>query len=289
MAWFKVNDTLPMSRKVLRIPRARRATAMGLWVLAGAWSASELTDGHVPAFMVDEWANEQAAHDLVDVGLWDTVPDGYQFHDWHDWQPTREDVLTKRKAEREKKAQQRARGSANVGREDGTGRFASPQVADLSPGVSPGDNLGTPQGSPRPVPQESPGVSPASPSRPDPTRPQKTPSSVEPAPRNTRLPATWAPTDEHRQRALETGLNLEREAEKFRLHAEENDRHAKSWNAAFTRWLINSASYAQRDRGTSRRPTTDDRVAEGIALTRRLAAEAGHQPHPTFPLIGATP
>ncbi|MBN0040198.1 hypothetical protein JN535_08465 [Cellulosimicrobium cellulans] len=289
MSWFKVNDTLPMSRKVLRIPRARRATAMGLWVLAGAWSASELTDGHVPAFMVDEWADEQAARDLVDVGLWDAAADGYQFHDWNDWQPTRADVMSKRKAEREKKAQQRARGTANVGRDGDTGRFASPQVTDLSPRVSPGDNPGTPPGSPRPVPPESPGVSPASPARPDPTRPQKTSSSVDRAPRDTRLPATWAPTDEHRKRATELGLDLDREAQKFRLHAEENDRHAKSWNAAFTRWLINSAEYARRDRTAPRRPTTDDRVAEGIALTRRLAAEAGHQPHPTFPLIGATP
>lgn len=156
MPWFKVNDTLPMSRKVLAIPRRNRAAAMGLWVLAGAWAASELTDGHVPGYMVDEWADEKASAALVKAGLWDRDEsgNGFRFHDWKDWQPTKGEVEARRVREREKKAQQRSRGAGSVTRDDATGKF-----------MSPGDILGTPRGHPG----ESPGVSPASPSRPVPS------------------------------------------------------------------------------------------------------------------------
>ena len=62
--------------------------------------------------------------------------------------------------------------------------------------------------------------------------------------RQTRLPASWQPTPEHRDRATKTGLDVDREAGKFRLHAEEKARTAANWNSAFTRWLINGAEYA---------------------------------------------
>lgn len=56
----------------------------------------------------------------------------------------------------------------------------------------------------------------------------------------TRLSGDWTPTDQHKRTAAARGLNLEQEATKFRLHAEENDRRAVVWNAAFSRWLENA-------------------------------------------------
>lgn len=89
--------------------------------------------------------------------------------------------------------------------------------------------------------------------------------------RSAPLPADFRPSPEHMHRAAETGLDLLRELTKFQAHAEEKGRTAENWNAAFTRWLINAAEYAQRDQRTgSKRPTTDDRVREGLALARRL-------------------
>lgn len=65
--------------------------------------------------------------------------------------------------------------------------------------------------------------------------------------RSSRLPNDWAPTASHIERAKDAGLDLIKEVEKFRAHAEENDRTAKAWNSAFTRWLINAEEYARRD------------------------------------------
>lgn len=61
------------------------------------------------------------------------------------------------------------------------------------------------------------------------------------------LPADWKPTQEHLERATQDGIDVEREAVKFRAHAEEKGRVAKNWNGAFTRWLMQAAEYqAQR-------------------------------------------
>ena len=59
----------------------------------------------------------------------------------------------------------------------------------------------------------------------------------------TRLPDSWEPTDAHVKKAQELGVDLALEAEKFRNHAEANDRKQASWNAAFSNWLIHSKSY----------------------------------------------
>lgn len=54
------------------------------------------------------------------------------------------------------------------------------------------------------------------------------------------LPEDWKPTETHRSTAETRGIDLEREAEQFRLHAEANDRRQVNWNAAFSQWLNNA-------------------------------------------------
>lgn len=158
MVWFKVDDTLAQSRKVLSIPRPHRAAAMGLWALAGAWSAGEEQDGHVPGYMVDELAGtDESAAWLVASGLWDEVDDGYRFRSWAEYQPTRADLDAKRDAERQRKAAWRARRAAGT----------DAKTADDVPELSRRDTAGTPTGV-----RESSALT-----RPDPTRPDPTPTS----------------------------------------------------------------------------------------------------------------
>lgn len=88
MTWFKVDDALATHDKVLKAGNS----AMGLWVRAGAWCAQHLTDGHVPTHAVRLLGNTAQANALVKAGLWVKVDDGYRFHEWHDYQPTREHV-----------------------------------------------------------------------------------------------------------------------------------------------------------------------------------------------------
>ena len=104
MVWFNVDDGFPTSPKVLSIPRGERMAAVGLWTIAGASCAKHLTDGHIQAFMLDEWgANPASADALVTSGLWERTPSGFVFHDWEGWQRTREDVEASREKERLRK------------------------------------------------------------------------------------------------------------------------------------------------------------------------------------------
>jgi len=110
VTWFRVDDRLGQSRKVLSIRRSMRLQAVGLWALAGAWSAGEELDGFVPEYMVEELGgDEDLAAALVASGLWETEGDGYQFANWGEWQPTREELDAKRAAERDRKAAWRAK------------------------------------------------------------------------------------------------------------------------------------------------------------------------------------
>ena len=66
----------------------------------------------------------------------------------------------------------------------------------------------------------------------------------------TKIPKSWKPTPDHLERALAADVDLGREEDRFRAHAETNDRRAANWNAAFTQWLIKAAEFAEKDRSS---------------------------------------
>lgn len=103
MTWFKVDDKLHDHRKLRRLARTEIGrAAVGVWTLAGSWCADNLTDGFVPATVLDRWGTTAHADQLVDAGLW--LPeyrdgeDGWLFHDWLEFQPTRAKVEASRRA-----------------------------------------------------------------------------------------------------------------------------------------------------------------------------------------------
>lgn len=103
MTWFKVDDNFAFHPKVMEAGNA----AVGLWVRCGAWSMSHLTDGFVPLEMIKIFKGKKSDADrLVQAGLWIAEEDGYRFHDWGQYQPTRESVQETRAAwaERQKRA-----------------------------------------------------------------------------------------------------------------------------------------------------------------------------------------
>jgi hypothetical protein len=146
LAWFKVDDKFHSSEEVMSIPMSERAAAIGLWTLAGAWSADQLKDGYVPVTHLETWGGTiEIATSLVRAKLWTRVGSrGFQFRNWDKWQTTRADVDERQSGWREKKAAERARKAVKAG-------------AGLD-GVS-SDMLG------------SPALVPSIPSRPVPTRP----------------------------------------------------------------------------------------------------------------------
>jgi hypothetical protein len=90
MTWFKVDDSFYDHPKVFDAPDC----AVALWTRAGTWSARNLTDGFVPSGMPARLCDDpdRAVRELVRRGLWSRTKDGFRFHDWSHYQPTREEA-----------------------------------------------------------------------------------------------------------------------------------------------------------------------------------------------------
>lgn len=101
MTWVKIDDGFFRNPKV----RAAGRDARDLYLAALCYANENLTDGFVPAYEVKRLAAEAdidsapaAVKSLCDPrhfgsGLWAKADGGYQIHDYHDYQPKREDVL----------------------------------------------------------------------------------------------------------------------------------------------------------------------------------------------------
>ena len=231
MAWFKVDDGFSSSPKVLSIRRRDRLAAVGLWTVAGAWAAKHLTDGFIPAYMLEELAAEESQVDnLVTAGLWREEGDGYQFHDWHDYQPTRVDVLANRERERQRKEAYRAKKAGNAGE--------SPS------GTPPDGDAGQERVSGHPDP-----------TRPDPTRPSisnEIDDSLSPDESDNHgilIPAEWRPNQKHIDKARSLRVDVKNEYQRFRSHAERTQRRMKNWNAGFTNWLKQGVVMERQQQG----------------------------------------
>jgi hypothetical protein len=137
MPWFKVDDMFWGHPKQTALSKG----AVALWVRAGSWSANHLTDGFVPKHMVPMLGCSSAdAKGLTDSGLWLTADGGYQFHDWTEYQPTKEQVEQKRDEEAKRKAEWRAKRAAQ--------RAASKDSPADVPDVSQRDTHVSPEGVP---------------------------------------------------------------------------------------------------------------------------------------------
>jgi hypothetical protein len=218
VTWFKVDDGLPASRKVLSIPRAKRCQAMGLWALAGAWCSGELTDGRLPGYMVAELGGTKAlARVLIEAGLWVESGSDYVFHDWDEYQPTSEDVKLKRKKNAERLALWREKNKAG----NAVGNAVTDDVSN--------------DGETQP------------PTRPDPTRPDPlVKEEREPRKRGQRLPDGWLPTADVRAAMAEQfpQVNLRLAHDKFMDHWR-NQPGAKGlkldWNLTWRNWIRSEA------------------------------------------------
>lgn len=226
MPWFKVDDKLHSHVKAARAG----LEAMGLWTIAGSWSMDQLTDGFVPDYIAARLhpKAKRLAAALVKAGLWDEAEKdgdtGWQFHDWDEYQPTRDETEAKREAERERKRAWRAKSSASASRGDG-GRFQAVSQRDNH-----GDDLGDSH-------RESTAT------RPDPTRPDPKESASALSARKPRrkperaLPDDWKPNAKHAEQAMAAGVSLPSEVLSFRDHALSHDRRCVDWDAAFRNWL----------------------------------------------------
>lgn len=104
MSWFKVDDGFWSNPKVLNLSDG----ATALWVRAGSYCCQHLTDGVVLSSLLRVLGSEDAAEELVAVGLWKSTRQGFEFHDWAEYQETSATVKKRREEQRERQRKRRA-------------------------------------------------------------------------------------------------------------------------------------------------------------------------------------
>jgi len=244
MAWFKVDDHFWSHPKTASLSDA----ATALWLRAGSWSAGHLTDGRVPVSMLRFFrARRRSADELVTAGLWSLDGETFVFHAWADYQPSKEQVESKREATKNRVNAWRERQSNGV------------------------TNVSTPDE----------GNAPPDPTRPDPT-PFSTSNEVESKPRKraTRIPEPFILTADMRaeMRADCPGLDVDHATKQFVDYwraASGRTATKNNWIAAWRFWMRREHERTTPRSGQQARPTRDD---ENLAVVARLAArEAAEQ------------
>ena len=238
MPWFNVDDGFAFHQKAIRAGNS----AIGLWTRAGSWSAHQLTEGFVPAAIVSSLGTFKQAQRLVAVGLWLEVDGGYLFHEWtaDGRNPTREQVLERRRKDREKKEEVRRKArekAANSG---------EPQVDGRRPhGTDEGHPGGVPEGIPKGVGATTPLHS----------TPKKEDSLRESSPRKrgTRIPDDFAVTPDMVAWAREHTPDVDgrRATESFMDYwrgRTGKDATKLDWTATWRNWLRREQERAERGR-----------------------------------------
>lgn len=227
MAWFKVDDSFHSHSKVY----AASPAALGLWVVAGSWSSANRKDGFVPDHALGRLLPDAAelAKELTTAGLWRRVRGGYQFHDWHDFNPTAEEIEADRKAARERMRQIRAKrrekytsagqGSNGSGEHSGTFGERAEDVRD-----------------------------------PDPSRPEPSKEGSDAArlkfDNAVRIPEPFPLSEDMKQwvRDNTPGIDAWKEHEKFIDHwlgAPDKTGRKKDWLATWRNWMRRAQEYAE--------------------------------------------
>ena len=98
MPWVKLDDRFHENPKILSLG----SDAFRLYVLSLTWAGGNLTDGMIPPPIVDLYADGSTAAELVAAGLFVECDGGWRVNDYLEFNPSREDVEAKRRANTER-------------------------------------------------------------------------------------------------------------------------------------------------------------------------------------------
>lgn len=117
MTWVSVSDDFTDHPKFRHLDD----DATALWIRALAFANRHLTDGVVPAVMLRDLSRSKspekvaaklcAASGITGKPLWSKVEDGYQIHDFHDYQPSARAVRSRREDTSAKRAESGRKGA----------------------------------------------------------------------------------------------------------------------------------------------------------------------------------
>lgn len=259
MTWFKVDDGFWSHPKTATLSDA----AVTLWIRAGSYCCQHLTDGFVKQAQLRLLGDATAAQELVDAGLWHIVPDGWQFHDWDEYQETsevvkrrRDDARERQRRSREAREEQRRKSQQESQRDNDVTDAVTDSVSD--------------------------GVSSQPPTRPDPTRPDVAtdvatsrlakPKRAKPKTRvrDDFMPPTRVVDGIREEVAGITDEQLRYQHRKFIDHFKKTGATMADWDACWRNWM-RTANERGEFRNTTRASgsVVDAKVSDWLALANQ--------------------
>jgi hypothetical protein len=270
MTWVKLADNWNRHRKMVRLSRDARL----LWVDGITYSCEQLTDGFIPdealpliTTGLSGLRKNNVIRELSSVGLWERVEagsepspgqvaaeSGWSLHDFLDWNPSRTEVLTRRRLESARKAKSR-------------GYDGCPAGSHAT--VVPCDSARSPAGShAAPVPSRHGNEDP------DPDHPATATRTAAKRTVKTILQPDWKPSDaSYAQAREEQGKDrawVDGEAARMRDWAAAKGERCVDWDARFRNWLRKSSEM----RGTLPLPSSEPDPR--VIADRRAAATTQH-------------
>lgn len=199
--------------------------------------------------------------------------DDYVIHDYLDHQASRKDVLARRKHLREAGR----RGGLAKAKQDAKHNAKQNPSKMLSKGFSKGFSKN--------VADKDKDI--------DISKEKIYKKETEPLPAKTRkravpLPADWKPNPTHARIALERGIDLEAQAEKFRDYARAHGKAYRDWDAGFRNWL--RSDYTKPENLSPRYRTQEDQIERmfQVAAASDLADQAASDSAEIFTLPAPT-
>lgn len=123
MTWGKMDDKFHRNPKVRSLRRMKGGReALGDWAFWWSWCLDDVSlTGEIPDAELAP-NDRKSAKLLVSVGLWDEIPGGFRFHDFHEYNPTREQREAKKTADRDRVADKREASREDVASDSSASR-----------------------------------------------------------------------------------------------------------------------------------------------------------------------
>lgn len=112
MAWVRIHDGAMSHPKLVGLINWRNPFCVWVWGLS--YCQQHLTDGKIPAAAIPNSAAMKTATKLVTAGAWHWGDNGFQVHDYLDWNDSKEVVTKKRTEAKERMKHARQRSSKEV-------------------------------------------------------------------------------------------------------------------------------------------------------------------------------
>ena len=102
LPWVRFDTTLPDHPKILQLCSVKDGHRAAFVYCCGlAYAGKHGTDGFIPGEAIDRCNGKPAdAARLVDVGLWRTVPGGWEIHGWTEYQQSNDSTARVRAAKK---------------------------------------------------------------------------------------------------------------------------------------------------------------------------------------------